>query len=237
MTIPKRETTQGRAFSHLEREAETATGNRLPLPGLYLITPDAALDDYRDRLQQALQAGIRWLQFRRKQGSLELRQREAMLLRRWCQRRSVAFIVNDDLELAASIGGCGIHLGEDDVNPREARRQLAATALIGVSCYDSLARAEAAIADGADYVAFGACYPSTSKTTRHHAGPALLRSAAARGWPTVAIGGIEPHNAAPLLAAGARWLACIGAVFSAPDAVANLVAFNHLFARNAEDPS
>jgi thiamine-phosphate pyrophosphorylase len=142
-------------------------------------------------------------------------------LQRICADADVAFIVNDSISLAKRLGADGVHLGQGDGDPREARAQLGPAAQIGVTCHDSRHLAMEAGEAGADYVAFGAFYPTTTKTTEHVADPVLL------SWwstvfeiPCVAIGGITPVNAPPLIRAGADFLAVSGAVWGGDEAAA-----------------
>ena len=141
----------------------------------------------------------------------------------------VPLIVNDDVALAVAVGAAGVHLGEDDADPASARAQLGARAIVGVSCYDSLTRAGELAAAGADYLAFGAFFPSSSKATTRRATPALLREAAAFGKPRVAIGGITPDNAGPLIDSGVEFLAAISGVFGARDIAAAAARYATLF--------
>lgn len=191
-----------------------------PLRGLYLITPDEA-DTARllARVTGVLDQTV-LLQYRNKAVDAALRRRQAAALAPLCRAAGVRLIVNDDAALAADIGADGVHLGETDGNVDAARRLLGAGALIGVSCYDSLARARAAADAGASYVAFGAFFPSTTKPNARKAGFDLLRDSAALGLPRVAIGGITPDNARSVIEAGADLIAVIGGVFDAPDPVA-----------------
>jgi len=135
-----------------------------------------------------------------------------------CAEREVAFIINDSIGLAKRLNADGVHLGQEDGDPREARKQLGPKVQIGVTCHDSRHLAMEAGEAGADYVAFGAFYPTTTKETTHRAEPSIL------GWwttlfelPCVAIGGITPDNAAPLIAAGADFLAVSGTVWNHPE--------------------
>ena len=141
-------------------------------------------------------------------------------LRETCADARVPFIVNDDARLARELAADGVHLGEHDGGIADARALLGEDAIIGVSCYDDLQRARDAAAAGADYLAFGAFFPSPTKPHARRAGLDLLRDGAAHGLPRVAIGGITPDNAGPLVAAGADLLAVISGVFDAPDPVA-----------------
>ncbi len=123
-----------------------------------------------------------------------------------------------------------MHLGEDDGDIAAARTMLGPQAIIGASCYDELARAERAVAAGANYVAFGAFFPSRSKLTPRRATPELLRQSAALGVPRVAIGGLTPDNAPPVVDAGADLIAVISGVFAEPDPLDALQAYRRCFA-------
>lgn len=196
------------------------------LRGLYLITPDEP-DTARllARVGPLLVPGVALLQYRNKTAGPALRREQAAALQALCARAGVPLLVNDDVALAAEVGAAGAHLGEDDGDIAAARARLGPQAILGASCYDSLALARRALAAGASYVAFGAFFPTASKRTTRRASPELLRQAAALGVPRVAIGGITPDNAGPLVAAGADLLAVIGAVFHAPDPTAAVHAF------------
>lgn len=192
---------------------------------LYLISPLEVDGDFPDRLARALDAGpVAAFQFRVKDIDQHKAAAIAEPLQRICAERDVAFIVNDSIALAKRIGADGVHLGQEDGDPREARRELGPGAQIGVTAHDSKHLAMEAGEAGADYVAFGAFYPTTTKEVRHHADPSIL------GWwstifeiPCVAIGGITPDNAQPLIDAGADFLAVCGAVWNAPEGEAEAV--------------
>lgn len=185
--------------------------------GLYLITPDDCdTASLLARVGEVIdQAAL--LQYRNKAADAALRRAQADALKTLCVQAGVPLIVNDDPELALASGADGVHLGEDDGGIAAARSLLGDSAIIGVSCYDDIDRAAHMAAAGADYLAFGAFFPSTSKTTTRRATPALLGEAGALGLPRVAIGGINADNAPALVAAGADLIAVIGAVFDAPD--------------------
>lgn len=203
----------------------------MPARGLYLITPDEA-DTARllARVAPLLEAGVAWLQYRNKTVDAAMRREQAATLQTLCAGAGVPLLVNDDAALAAAIGAAGAHLGEDDGDLAAARALLGPQAILGASCYDDLDLARRAVAAGASYVAFGAFFPTASKTTTRRASPDLLRAAAALGVPKVAIGGITPDNARPLVDAGADLLAVIGGVFDAPDPVAAVRAYTACFA-------
>ena len=198
--------------------------------GLYLVTPDEA-DTTRllARVAPLLGEGVAWLQYRNKVSAASVRHEQAAALQGLCAAAGVPLLVNDDVALALAVGAAGVHLGEDDGDLAHARARLGPRAIIGASCYDELALARRAVAAGASYVAFGAFFPSTSKATTRRAGPGLLRDAVALGVPKVAIGGITPGNARPLVEAGADLVAVIGGVFDAPDPVAAVHAYNACF--------
>lgn len=200
---------------------------------LYLISPPALVAGFADRLAAALDAGpVAAFQLRLKGIDEHAIAAAAEPLQRICADRDVAFIINDSIGLAKRIGADGVHLGQEDGDPREAREVLGRDAQIGVTCHDSRHLAMEAGEAGADYVAFGAFYPTATKETRHHPDPSILSWwGTLFGIPSVAIGGITPANAAPLIAAGADFLAVSGAVWNDPDGEAAAVRkFAGLFA-------
>lgn len=198
-----------------------------PAPrGVYLITPDEP-DTARllARTAPLLAAGATWLQYRNKTASDALRLEQATALQALCAEHGVPLIVNDDPALARAVGAAGVHLGGTDGDIASARALLGADAIIGASCYDQLANAEAAAAAGASYVAFGAFFPTTTKITTSRAHIDLLRQSAALGVPRVAIGGLTPDNVGPLIEAGADLVAVVSGIYAAPDPVATQRAY------------
>ena len=197
--------------------------------GLYLITPDEP--DTARLLEQVGQVigHATWLQYRNKSAGPALRGEQAAALRGLCTKAGVPLIINDDATLAGDCGADGVHLGEDDGGIKAAREALGEAAIIGASCYDNLDRAARMASAGADYVAFGAFFTSTSKATTRRASVGLLREAGALGLPRVAIGGINTDNAPALVAAGADLVAVIGGVFDAPDPAAAARAIRQAF--------
>jgi len=195
---------------------------RRPPCQLYLISPLDVAGGFADRLARALDAGpVAAFQFRVKDVDQHEAARLAEPLQRICADREVAFIVNDSISLAKRLGADGVHLGQEDGDPREARDALGPSVQIGVTCHDSRHLAMEAGDAGADYVAFGSFYPTTTKVVKHQAEPVILSWwSALFELPCVAIGGITPDNAAPLVAAGADFLAVSGAVWSGDEAVA-----------------
>ena len=195
---------------------------RRPPCQLYLISPLDVTGGFADRLARALDAGpVAAFQFRVKHVDQHEAARLAEPLQRICADREVAFIVNDSVSLAKRLGADGVHLGQDDGDPREARAALGPDVQIGVTCHDSRHLAMEAGDAGADYVAFGAFYPTTTKQTEHRPEPVILSWwSALFELPSVAIGGITPANAAPLVAAGADFLAVSNAVWGGDEAAA-----------------
>jgi len=203
------------------------------LRGLYLLTPDEA-DSQRllARVAQALEGADagQWaaLQYRNKLATASRRVEEARALAALARGRGLTFIVNDDVELALAIGADGAHLGADDGSLAEARRRLAGR-LLGASCHAELGAACAAVAAGADYVAFGAVFASRTKPQAVRAPLELFARSRALGVPRVAIGGIDADNAAEVIRAGADAIAVISAVFEAADPAAPARALARLF--------
>jgi thiamine-phosphate pyrophosphorylase len=195
---------------------------RRPPCQLYLISPLDVTGGFPDRLARALDAGpVAAFQFRVKDVDQHEAARLAEPLQRICADREVAFIVNDSVSLAKRLGADGVHLGQDDGDPREARGVLGPDVQIGVTCHDSRHLAMEAGDAGADYVAFGAFYPTTTKQVKHRPEPVILSWwATLFELPSVAIGGITPDNAAPLIVAGADFIAVSNAVWGGDEAVA-----------------
>ena len=205
---------------------------RRPACQLYLVSPLDVGGDFPERLARALDAGpVAAFQFRVKDMDQHAAARLAEPLQKICADRDVAFIVNDSISLTKRLGADGVHLGQDDGDAREARDVLGPNVQIGVTAHDSRHLAMEAGEAGADYVAFGAFYPTTTKTVEHMAEPVIL------SWwstlfemPCVAIGGITPENAAPLIAAGADFIAMSSAVWGG-DEVAAIKAFGEVLAK------
>ena len=204
-----------------DAEDNGSAGDRLPCQ-LYLISPLDVGGAFPDRLARALDAGpVAAFQFRVKGLDEHAAARLAEPLQRLCADRDVAFIVNDSVSLARRLGADGVHLGQEDGEIGEARQALGREAQIGVTCHDSRHLAMEAGEAGADYVAFGAFFPTITKTVEHRAEPGILT-----WWqsifelPCVAIGGITPENCGPLVEAGADFLAVSGAVWSGDEAAA-----------------
>ena len=208
---------------------------RTELRGLYAITPERA---GRARLLAdvgaALAGGCRLVQYRDKTSPMPERVARARALRELTRAHGARLLINDDLALCSLVGADGVHLGRDDGNLAAARAILGPERLLGASCYADLAAAERAAAAGADYVAFGAVYPSPTKPDAPLAAVDLFSRAKSRFTAnTCAIGGITVDNAPPLIAAGADLLAVITDLFDAPDIAARAAAYQRLFEESA----
>ncbi|MGN2243022.1 thiamine phosphate synthase [Frateuria sp. GZRR33] len=187
-----------------------------PSRGVYAIT-NGSRNDLLDVTREALAGGARLLQYRDLGHDDARRHAEALALKRLCDEYGVPLLINGDAALAQAVGAAGIHLGETAEELAGARARLGAQAIIGVSCFDSLERAQSMAKASADYVSFGAFFPSPTLPHARTAPLELLRQSAALGVPRVAIGGITPENGAALVDAGADYLAAISAVFGATD--------------------
>lgn len=196
--------------------------DRQRLHGFYAIT-DTDIATRRDRsllamVDAALRGGARIIQYRDKTSSPSQRHTTALQLRERCEQDHALFIINDDVALALACDAHGVHIGQTDATLITARDQLGPNKLIGVSCHSDIALAVQAQQQGADYIALGRFFPSHTKP---HAPPAELATLVAVRQqvqiPIVAIGGITPHNAPPLITAGADMIAAIAGVFDADD--------------------
>ena len=191
---------------------------RKTVSGLYAITPGLADSTLLMlKVDAALRGGARIVQYRNKAADEQLRHEQALAIARLCRSAGACFIVNDSIRLAHDVAADGVHLGKDDDGVASARVLLGPAKLIGVSCYNQLWRAREAAVQGADYIAFGSFFPSSTKPGTVTASRDLLRAAKELALPIVAIGGITPENAAGLVEAGADAVAVVGAVFDAPD--------------------
>ena len=187
---------------------------------LYLITPELFEPaPFADRLARALDAGdVAAVQLRLKNMDDDAWRRAIDALRPVTHARNVAFLLNDRADLVMPTGSDGVHVGQTDMAAREARRLIGPDLTLGVTCHDSRDLAMQAGEDSADYVAFGAFFPSSTKDVVHRADPSILT-----WWselmelPCCAIGGITAENCAPLVTAGADFLAVVGAIWNHPD--------------------
>ncbi|MBC8269943.1 MAG: thiamine phosphate synthase [Rhodospirillaceae bacterium] len=207
---------------------------------LYLITPPKLdLSSFPDILARTLDAGrVGCLQLRLKDTPEEDIVRTIDALKPIAQERGVAFLLNDDPTLAARTGCDGVHVGQQDASYEEAREAVGTGAIVGVTCHDSRHLAMEAAEQGADYVAFGAFFPTATKTPKAHPDPEILN-----WWskdmtvPVVAIGGISVENCPPLISAGADFLAVVAGVWDYAEGPEQaVIAFNRLFKETPVDP-
>lgn len=202
------------------------------LAGLYAITDDSITDPERmiQCVEQALSGGARIIQFRDKSTLPDPRLYLCTAIRKLTRQANAIFIVNDDVELAKQVNADGVHLGKEDINLPDARKQLGQGRLIGISCYNQFERAEDAANQGADYVAFGSFFSSTTKPGAVKADIHLLQKARQElDIPVVAIGGITIENGRSLIKAGADMLAVIDGLFGQADIEATARRFTSLF--------
>lgn len=199
--------------------------------GLYLVTPDCRdTGELLASLHDALAGHPAVVQYRNKLATGDIRREQAAAAAALAHAAGALFIVNDSVELALDVGADGVHIGREDGDVAAARAALGPGRILGVSCYDDWARAEQAVAGGADYVAFGAMFASSVKPEAVQAPLELVRRAKAElNVPVCCIGGITLDNAPQLVEAGADLLAVISDVFKAPDPAARAAAFQALY--------
>jgi len=204
----------------------------IALRGLYAITPsDNLLPRLSALVASALAGGVKFVQYRNKFAPAAMKRAQAAELLRICRAADARLIVNDDLHLALEIGADGVHLGRDDGEIERARRELGPGRLLGVSCYDDVARADAAAAAGADYIAFGSVFASATKPEATRASLDLLVATKRRlKLPIAAIGGITINNVGQVIEAGADMVAVITDLFDAMNIQERAAAYQRLFA-------
>lgn len=189
----------------------------LPRSGLYAIADTGWLgaDHLLEAVQGAIEGGAVMIQLRDKHAAVSGNHRKLDALLSLCREYRVPLIINDDVDLAATLTADGVHIGQRDGRPELARARLGDQAIVGVSCHDSIAAAHHAVATGADYVAFGRLFGSQTKPAAPAAKLAILEQARTElPVPIVAIGGITPDNIAAALAAGADLCAVIAGIFA-----------------------
>lgn len=200
--------------------------------GVYAITDQTLLPGPKllAGAEEALQAGLGLLQYRNKGNAWQSRCNEAAQLLALCRQHNTPLLINDDVDLCLEVGADGVHLGQGDSKLLEARKRLGHDAVIGVTCHSDLTLALQAQNKGADYVAFGRFFPSSTKPHAPPAPLAILRQAHSElCLPLVAIGGINAENGGTLIDAGANMLAVIHYLFASPDIGARVQKLNSLF--------
>ncbi len=202
------------------------------LRGLYAITDKQLIpnDQLVERVEQAIKGGAKVVQYRDKSTDEPYRLTQAMALQQLCQHYQIPLLINDDIRLAQQVGAAGVHLGKEDAHLTAARQLLGNTAIIGISCYNQLILAQHAIANGANYIAFGRFFDSQIKPNAVVATLELLRTARQQfSCPIVAIGGITPENGGTLIAAGADSLAVIHGLFGQANVMTAATRYAKLF--------
>lgn len=204
--------------------------------GLYGITPEwSDTEKLCQAITEAHAGGMVALQWRRKTGTPTEQKKQAQTIRDLCKKLGLIFIINDSWQLAVELDADGVHMGKDDGNIEPARQALGANKIIGRSCYNRIDLAAKALADGVDYIAFGAVYLSSVKPDAPHASLDLIRegrdlvSATSPRPAIVTIGGIDTKNTAPLITAGADSVAVISALFGTNDIQTTAREFTKLF--------
>ena len=201
------------------------------IKGLYAITPD--IDDtdvLLKKVEAALQGGINILQYRNKQANHKLQIQQARALLPLCRQFNVPLIINDSVKICLTLDADGVHLGADDGDLAEVRDRIGLDKILGASCYNRFDLALTAQDQGANYVAFGACFTSTTKPNAPVADLSLFKRASTElHIPTVAIGGINLHNAPQVIQAGANAIAVIQAIFNTDDVKSASQQFSQLF--------
>ena len=199
--------------------------------GLYAITPDIADTDLLlAKVEAALQGGINMLQYRNKTANHKLQTQQARAILPLCRQYNVPLIINDSVKLFLTLDADGVHLGADDGNLAEVRARIGSSKILGASCYNRFDLALQAQKAGASYVAFGACFYSSTKPNAPVAGLSLFtRAKAELNIPSIAIGGITLQNASQVIAAGASVIAIINAIFGANDVKSTSQQLSQLF--------
>jgi thiamine-phosphate pyrophosphorylase len=205
----------------------------ISLHGLYVITDSQLIPAPRflDIVEQAIEGGANVVQYRDKHQTKTQCLKQASALQSLCQQYHVPLIINDDIALAKQVDAAGVHLGKEDADLISAREQLGSDVWIGISCYNQVETALQAVSNGADYVAFGSFFPSTTKPQAILADIQVLQQARRQlpMTPIIAIGGITPQNGDQLIEAGADCLAIIQGVFGQEDVRAAAQRYAQLF--------
>ena len=199
--------------------------------GLYAITPDIADTDLLlAKVEAVLQGGVNMLQYRNKTANHKLQTQQTRAILPLCRQYNVPLIINDSVKLCLTLDADGVHLGADDGNLADVRARIGKDKILGASCYNRFDLALQAQKAGASYVAFGACFPSSTKPNAPVAGLDLFtRAKTELAVPCVAIGGITLENAPSVISAGAGAIAVVDALFNAADIVKTSLQFTQMF--------
>ena len=202
------------------------------ISGLYAITPDLKnTNDLLYKTQQALEGGAQFIQYRNKLADEILLREQAKLLLQLCRKYKIDLIINDHLDLAIEIDADGLHVGQDDVSVTNARNQLGCHKIVGTSCYNNLDLALQAEKEGADYVAFGAFFPSLTKLNTISVSMSLVSQARKKlSIPIVGIGGIKLTNARTVIQSGCAAIAVCNDLFHTENIKATAAQYSQLFA-------
>jgi thiamine-phosphate pyrophosphorylase len=201
--------------------------------GVYAITDNMLLPTDQlllMKVEAALKGGASIIQYRDKSADKQKRFRQASALLNLCANYNVPLIINDDVELAINVNAHGVHLGQDDMPILNARQKLGVHKIIGITCHDSLSLAQQAKHDGADYVAFGACFTSPTKPNARHVSCEKLTIAKKElRIPLVAIGGINSENASAIIQTGIDMIAVVSSLFAHDDVYQRAQQLSDLF--------
>ncbi len=206
---------------------------RPPRNHLYAITECQELSEptLLSASENILAGGCRLLQYRDKSDDSPKRRSQASQLQTLCRSFDAQLIINDDIALACEVGAAGVHLGQSDASPAQAREMLGPDAIIGVTCHDDLGLAEQALTQGANYIAFGRFYASSTKPGAPPAPLQLLQEARSR-WPQaviVAIGGLSRDNASEVISRGADYTAICHSAYHHPQPQWYAEQFDHRY--------
>lgn len=200
------------------------------IKGLYAITPDC--DDTPllvDKVTEAVESGVSLLQYRNKVANAQLKMQQASLIKDICDQRKVPFIINDDVALCDTLDADGVHLGKDDSTIDDVRHMLGPDKIIGISCYNDGERVKLMLSKACDYIALGACFPSSTKPNAPHASTEFIKKVMTQtNKPVVAIGGINLDNCRSILDCGVNSIAVVNEIFSSQDITQTVNTFNEI---------
>jgi len=200
------------------------------IKGLYAITPDCEDTPLLvDKVSEAVESGVSILQYRNKVATAQLKLQQASLIKDICDQRKVPFIINDDVTLCDTLDADGVHLGKDDSTIDDVRYILGPDKIIGISCYNDAERAETILSQACDYIALGACFPSSTKPNAPHASNEFIQQVMTQASkPVVAIGGINLDNCRSVLDCGVNSIAVVNEIFSSQDITQTVNTFNEI---------